>query len=208
MKNKDNSRKKLLNAVGTVLKDLGFKSLKAEIIAKTAGVDKKLITIYFGSVDNLIETYILEYDYWTNTVRKVNDAIIGDTEFNIENLLNFYLEKEFEILLEDRIQQQIILWGISEKNDIITKIINNRERVGESIFNLLEERFPDAVFNYRAVYALMVSGIYQLTLHSQVNEGTFCGLNINNLTDRTQIVEALKLINHLIIQQLAPKTVI
>ena len=48
---KERSKQKLINAVGKVLKNKGYTGLTATNIAKTAGLSRRLITIYFDSVD-------------------------------------------------------------------------------------------------------------------------------------------------------------
>ena len=55
---KSRTMTKLIQAVGAVLEKKGYTGLSIANIASTAGVDRKLISVYFGSVDNLIETYI------------------------------------------------------------------------------------------------------------------------------------------------------
>ncbi len=199
MKNKDNVKLKVLDAVGSILKTDGFKFLKITKIAQVAGVDKRVIYSQFGSIDNLIEIYIFDHDYWTNTVRKVSDAIHAEmATFSHESLLNFYLEKQYKMLCEDVIQQQIVLWGITEKNDIINKITFEREKVVESLFKFLNDEHPDSLINYRAVYAIIVSGLYHLTLHSSMHKGKFCGIDLDDESGRSEIISALKLINSLI----------
>jgi len=197
MKNND-TEKKILNAVGEILKKEGFKSLKVTKIAQTAGVDKKLIYVHFGSMENLIETYIYSHDYWTNIVRKVNDAIHNETSsISLENLFNFYLEKQYKMLTDDVVQQQIILWGISEKNEVIDKIFSEREKVVGSLFELINHQFPSSLVDYKAVYAIIVSGLYHLTLHSKFSNTHFCGVDLESEIGKNSIISAIKLINSL-----------
>lgn len=64
MKDKENTKRKLIKAVGEVIKVEGFQSLKISKISQYANVDRKLIYRYFGNLNYLIEAYILENDYW------------------------------------------------------------------------------------------------------------------------------------------------
>lgn len=66
MKNKENTKKKLLEAVGNIMKDKGAAGLGVNKVAKKAGVSKMLIYRYFGSYETLIQTYIQEKDFWAN----------------------------------------------------------------------------------------------------------------------------------------------
>jgi AcrR family transcriptional regulator len=64
MKNKDLTKRKLINAVGEILQTEGFNHLGVNNIARKAECSKKLIYRYFGGVDQLIEAYVVERDYW------------------------------------------------------------------------------------------------------------------------------------------------
>ena len=62
---KERSKSKLLNAVGKVLQSKGYTGLTATNIAKEAGLSRRLITIYFDSVEDLIENDFIELKYVT-----------------------------------------------------------------------------------------------------------------------------------------------
>lgn len=196
------SKQKLIKAVGTILKNQGFKFLKVGRIAQVANVDKKLVYHHFGTVENLIETFILSHDFWTNLVRKVHQAVDGETEsFSLEDLLTFYLEKQYYMLSEDKIQYQIMLWGISEQNAIMQKVIAVREEVEESLFDLIDKKCSNLPVNYRGLYAIIISGLCYLSLHSQVNNGTFCGIDLSEREGKKIIASALRSFNASIIKQ-------
>lgn len=63
VRNKERTKAQLIKTVGKMIKTGGFQQLKVSKIAEVAGVDKKLIYEYFGSVDELVseisETTIL-----------------------------------------------------------------------------------------------------------------------------------------------------
>ncbi|HMI05718.1 MAG TPA: TetR/AcrR family transcriptional regulator, partial [Pedobacter sp.] len=61
---KERSTQKLINAVGTVIQSRGYTGLNATNIASAAGMSRRLITFYFGTVDNLVQTYVRGKDYW------------------------------------------------------------------------------------------------------------------------------------------------
>ena len=52
--NKSRTMSRLVQAVGTVLENKGYTGLTSTNIAKAAGVDRKLVSKYFDSVENLI----------------------------------------------------------------------------------------------------------------------------------------------------------
>jgi len=64
MKSKENTKRKLIWAIGEIIRIDGFDSLSASKVARKAEVDRKLINRYFGGLTQLIEAHIVENDYW------------------------------------------------------------------------------------------------------------------------------------------------
>ncbi|WP_179413770.1 TetR/AcrR family transcriptional regulator [Mucilaginibacter sp. E4BP6] len=62
MKDKEATKRKLIDAVGIIIKRDGFSALKISTIAKVAEVDRKLIYRYFGGLNHLIEAYIISFN--------------------------------------------------------------------------------------------------------------------------------------------------
>lgn len=195
-RNKTETKKKLLTAVGVVLAEEGFRALGVNKVAKTAGVDKRLVYRYFGTFDNLLEEFIIQRDYWMTIVDKTNGAISDKSMIKLPDLIVFFLEKQLDIYSRDRVLQQIMLWSISEpENPLMAKIIENREKVGSSIFAKTDESFKDSRVNYRAIAAILVAGIYYLSLHGNANRGTFCEINLREELGQAEIKKAIRLIN-------------
>lgn len=66
MKNKGTTKRKLLDAVGQIINNNGFVELGVNKVAKAASVSKILIYRYFGGFNQLVKTYVLEKDFWSN----------------------------------------------------------------------------------------------------------------------------------------------
>ena len=60
---KEKSKRRLIEAVGAVIRDKGYTGLTATNISKAAGLDRRLITLYFGTIETLIETYVREMTF-------------------------------------------------------------------------------------------------------------------------------------------------
>ncbi|OYX95246.1 MAG: hypothetical protein B7Y76_09920, partial [Sphingobacteriia bacterium 35-40-5] len=73
IKDKELTKRKLINAVGEIIRTEGYTGLGVNKIARQAQVDKKLIYRYFITVDRLIEEYVLEKDYWMLASEKMGD---------------------------------------------------------------------------------------------------------------------------------------
>lgn len=201
MKNKDkeHTMQKLLEAVGIILKEQGFAGIGVNKVARQAGVDKRLIYRYFGSFDNLITEFISTKDYWLTVVSTTSSKLSEANNINLNNLVVFLLEKQFDSLYHNRILRQIMLWGISEHDHpSMTKIIRDREKLGQFVLQKIDNHLSKSGVRYRSVAAILIAGISYLTLHAHANNGTYCGIDLNDELGQLEIKNAIRLINELV----------
>jgi len=191
-RDKEQTKRKLLKAVGDIIAEKGYSGLGVNKIAKAAGVDKKLIYRYFGEMNTLIEAYILEKDYWLNFARKLQESADVQTPEMATCLISSILERQFNFFYEQEDMQRIILEEITKKNALLTSISNIREKLGDSLVKLTDPHFEGSEVNFRAVGALLVSGIYYLVLHAKTNGSTVSGIDINTPSGRKEIVRTIK----------------
>lgn len=97
-----------------------------------------------------------------------------------------------EVLRKDKALQKIIHWELGESNKILRKIADNREEIGEQIFSAIIPGFSDTNVDLRARLALLIGGIYYLTLHAKTNGSSFCGIDLNEELGRNRIENAIK----------------
>lgn len=188
VKNKEISKQKFLDAVGIILKTKGYKYLKVNDIAATAGLDKKLIYNYFGGTEQLLDEYIKTQDFWTNVkeenaIQKLND---GGRDF-----VKQMISEQFDVVAENKELQKILLWRLSEERATLRKLTEGQEENGEIFFkNILDPHFQDKSEDFRAIAAILVSGAYYLNLFSELNGSVFCGLDLKSENGRDKIKKA------------------
>lgn len=191
---KERSKQKLINAVGKVLEIRGYTGLTATNISKAAGLSRRLITTYFDSVDNLIETYVRNKDYWTEASGNVNKIIEQNQGNNTKEIIDYLLQNQLDYFYNSKEMQKLILWEISEKTKIIYEVCDDRERLGSKVFELADEEFKADAIDIRAVSALLVAGIYYMVLHAKSTNTLFCGIDINETEGMNRIKKAISLI--------------
>ncbi|ANH82179.1 TetR family transcriptional regulator [Niabella ginsenosidivorans] len=190
--NKERSIQKLLASVGKVIREKGYAGLTATNIAQQAGVSRRLISMYFGSVDELVETYVKSKDYWV--------AASGTTVITQENkegnntrqLLESLLLNQLDFFNRNEEMRQIILWEISQRTEIMYHICNEREQLGSRIFEMTDKELKDRPVDLRAVSALLVAGIYYMVLHSKTSDSFFCEIDITLPEGLQRIRDAIK----------------
>jgi hypothetical protein len=192
VRNKEKSKEKFLDAVGKILANKGFSSLKVNDIAAVAGLDKKLIYNYFGGTDQLIDEYIKSQDFWSNVKNEPVNLAINDGG---QELSKAMLLSQFDYVYKNKELQKIILWGLLENRSSLKKLADEREESGDVLFkNISDPHFGKHSRRYRAIMALLISGIYYLDIYASTNDNTFCGLNVKSEEGRREIEEALSFI--------------
>ncbi|MNJ87505.1 Bacterial regulatory protein, tetR family [compost metagenome] len=186
----ETTKELLVRAVGEIMEEEGWQGLGVNKIALRAGVDKKMIYWYFESYNNLLKTYIKSQDFWEPVFRDFEiNPVPGNKE--IPKFITSIFKYQFNSFYTDRIMQAFIHWQISEPNTLLKDISEERELNGSKIAALADPHFEDSGFNFRAVLALMLGGIYYLVWHSRQNGSTVCGIDINKTEDREAVVRSL-----------------
>jgi AcrR family transcriptional regulator len=191
---KERSKQKLINAVGKVLKNKGYIGLTATNIAKAAGLSRRLITIYFESVDDLVETYVRNKDYWTAASGNAGEMIAGNKDGDTRKVIDYLLQNQLDYFYNNPEMQKIILWEISKKTKIMYEVCNDRERLGSKVFELTDKELKGKDIDIRAVSALLVAGIYYMVLHAKSTDTLFCEIDINKPEGMDRIKNAISVI--------------
>lgn len=191
---KDRSTRKLIEAVGTIIKTKGYTGLNATNIANTAGLSRRLITFYFGTVNNLIETYVRGKDYWLAASGNAVEMIEKNTGENTRPILEHLLQNQMDYFFNDEEMQKIILWQISQRSQIMKEINDERELLSKDFFALSDKELEGKDIDLRAVSALLVAGIYYLVLHAKSTDSPFCEIDINYPEGMERIKKAISLI--------------
>lgn len=191
---KERSKQKLIAAVGTVIKKKGYVGLSATNIAKVAGLSRRLITIYFKSVDDLVETYVRGKDYWVAASGDAVEMIKKNKGENTQQILESLLQNQLDYFYNNPEMQKIILWEISKKTEIMYEVCEERERLGSKFFALSDKELRGKNIDIRAVAGLLVAGIYYMVLHAKSTNTTFCEIDINESEGMERIKNAISLI--------------
>ncbi|MCH7415063.1 TetR/AcrR family transcriptional regulator [Belliella sp. R4-6] len=186
---------KLFLAIEELFLTNGHVSLGINRVAKKSGLDKSYIYRKYGSFESLLEKYFKEKDFWSTKVDQMSQAIIPDSPFTFKQIIDFYLHKQFDSILSDEQLQKLMIWSISEENDLMKSFISKREKVGEDLFEMSGKFLKEIPIDFRAVSAINVAAVYYLSLHAATNNGTFCGLNLNDKEDQDKIKKAISYIN-------------
>jgi len=187
---KERTMQKMVQSVGEVLKEKGFRGLSIANISKSAGVDRKLISVYFGSVEGLIGAYFHKKNYWrsshTATVKEATESVDNKSK----TLLKSYLMDHFRMLLYDEEMKEVLLWSLSQKDPVINDLTNKAEDISRLICPS-SAREENKIIDIKALIAIMLSGVSFIALHSKATDSTFCDLDIRSEEGISRIEEAM-----------------
>ncbi len=184
-KQRDSNRtkRKLLDAVGKIIAEQGFTELKVINISEVSGVDKKLIYFHFGDMNGLITAFLTSNDFWINS-----DLPLG--QLNKETAFDVF-KNQFLTLDKSDLLKRLLVWELSEHNEALRHIADKREELGEQFIKAYNEQ-QKTEEDVNPIFALIVAGIYYMTIHSTVNGRTFCGLNLKKKKDKERLLAGIK----------------
>lgn len=178
VRNKEGTKKKLLDAVGNVILKEGFSGLGINVIAKEANVDKVLIYRYFDNLDGLLKAYVIQKDYYSN-VHKVKEKLKNsDSVGEAKEISKSIFSEQLEDVLKNKELQEILLWELSSDNEITKALANEREKEGMEILKLIENVGSKKKMDVPAVAAILLGGIYYLVIRSR-KVSIFNGIKLN-----------------------------
>lgn len=192
VKNKEQTMQRLIDAVGNIIKNKGYKGLGLNAIAKEADVSKILIHRYFGGVDQLVEAYVLKNDYWIAKSEEVVEKTSGGVDKkSLKKMISNLLRGHFEYFNSHEEMRSIILWEITERTNLLNSICHLREDLGKLLIDKAMPMFEGSDKSIKGVTALMVSAIYYMVLHAKKNESTICGIDINSKDGQEEIFKTI-----------------
>lgn len=193
VRNKQRTKANIIAALGKILKKNGFSGLSISRIAGQAKVDRRLIYDYFGSLEGLVKEYLDANDYWKINPENVGAIVEASRADSGKALAYNVLEDQFDSLIKNEEMRRIITWGLSEKLPSLKELDLKRENIGDQVLGeVFDGHFNNTDKNFRAMYAILMGGVYYLTLHAKMQENPFCGIDLQQPSGQEEIKKALK----------------
>lgn len=190
--NKSRTMAKLIQAVGIVLEKKGYTGLTITNVAAVAGVDRKLISVYFGTFTNLVESYIKEKDYWATINENARKSLTEEPKISSQYVLENLLLDQLEQFSDDEEMQKVVLWQISENIGLMDHVIQCRERINNLFFSAASQELKDPNVDITAISSLLSAGIYYLVLHTKTTNSTFCEIDLTTEEGMGRIKNTIK----------------
>jgi AcrR family transcriptional regulator len=155
-RDREQTRDRILAAVGRLLASEGFEGLGVNAIAHAAGVDKVLLYRYFGGLPGLLQAYAERGDHWPTPDEITTAPVVAGATELAEGLVRFAraLRRRPETLA-------ILRWELHSRNELVDAIAAVREQQG---VELLERVRAPRALDVPAVASLLSAGLTYLAL--------------------------------------------
>lgn len=192
------TRKRLIAAVGSLLAKKGFKGIGVNAVAREAGVDKVLIYRYFGGLPGLISAYGKEGDFWPGALELAGGDLNAFTCAPLPEKLGILGRQFVKALRRRPITCEIMIWEMSERNELTAALEAVRENSIIEFFNLFLAK-GESRGDLQAVVALIGAAVSYLVLRSRQID-LYGGIDLSSDDGWTRIENAIQSIADNMIQ--------
>lgn len=157
------TRALILEAVTRLLVREGFSALGVNAVAREAGVDKVLIYRYFGGMDQLLETWGNDPNFWPT-----RDEVFGSSqEPNPARLAAGLMKRHVQALRKRPQTLEVLAWETAARHPLTGILARIRESRSDEVMAALPSgTFPEEV-DLPALAAIIGAGLQHLLLRSR-----------------------------------------
>jgi AcrR family transcriptional regulator len=188
-RDRDATARAIVQAAKEVLGEDGFQAFGVNAIARRAGCDKQLIYRYFGGLEGLADA--IGADLAEQLSEELMSLAIGPPARTYAELMEHLAFGLLELLLRNRLMQQINAWESSMPSPLVKRLVEARSRrLGAWMQEMRGELTPPKGVDAGAVNAVLIAAIQQLVLSSSAS-GEFAGASLKSNADWRRIKTAL-----------------
>lgn len=176
----------IIKAVGNVLAKHGVSKLGVEIVADEAGMDKAMLYRHYKDFNDILRAYLEQEDFWINFLDKKLDQLNKD---NLAPYVSEILENQLNELLSNNKLQELLIWELVDKSQLMKDIAQKREDMAFGILKEIQTHFPHKIVSSYNILAIISAGIYYLALHKDIS--SFCTINLNSKAHKEKLIADL-----------------
>ncbi len=170
MKDRGHTEKRLLDAVGDLVREEGFSAVGVNRVSQRAGVSKVLIYRYFDSMDGLLRAWVLENNYWAKAAEgaageaeRIAAEGGGDKGRQYRDLMQRLLREQGEAVRRGPVKREVLRWLLTAESPAGRESLQRIEERGREL-SAAFRRAGDFPADVEAGAALLIGGIYYLAM--------------------------------------------
>lgn len=176
----------ILDAVASLIKEVGFSRITLPSIAAAANVNISVIYRHFGSLENLLDKYTHKFDYWLNDILDMEEA---SNMNDVTTFLQTVAERFIKSLSKDKEMQRLMTWELTEDNKSTRRSAKQRDVMVEKVIPIYEKYLEHLDIEPRAVLAVIVAGMYYIILRKE--RSTFCSIDFNTKKGKRLLADTM-----------------
>lgn len=190
-RDREETKTKILQAVGQVLATSGFQGLGINAIARVAGVDKVLIYRYFEDLPTLLKTFAQSGEYVGSLDRFL--AQLGDDQLSDwRSAMVMFVMTYAQLLHHNPLSQEIFRWELTEKNELTESLAVSREELIQAGLAWVRQKYPETIErDLESISAILLSSVTYLVLRSRTRK-TFLDIDFATSAGAAQIQATMR----------------
>lgn len=184
IKDKEQTKQRIVTALENIIRTKGFEYLGINSLAQEAGVSKMLIYRYYGGLNELIGNYIEERDWWINA-----DADLLKSE-QLEKSLKEMYHRQIDRLRNNVILRRLYRWELSTDNPITDKLRKKREDNGKYLIERVAKITNIPAVEIAPLASILSAAISDLALMEDLTV-TYNGIELYSEKGWKQIKEGI-----------------
>ncbi len=162
----------------------GFSDMTVLDIIKRAKIEAVTFYLRYKNLDDFCENFVKEYDYWFSDMLKTSN----DNLYSQEGYAAIF-ERLLDELKDDSVMLELLRWEVNTANEVTKRTAMNREFHTLPLTHEYDRLFKNTGIDFVAISALIVAGIYYLSLHRRCS--TFCGIDMTTDEGKERIQKAI-----------------
>ena len=194
IKNKTETKQKLIHAMGQILAEKGFSKIGVNAVARQAGVDKILIYRYFGDLNGLTKAYAESADFWPSI-----DELLAEDDLAGNKLSRPFADIYSDVFIRYAhairsrpLTLEILAWETVERNSLTIALEEVRESLGlEMMQRLSDVDVPTA--DWQAISNIFSASIHYLAIRARKID-TYSGMDLTSDDEWLRLTQTMTFI--------------
>ncbi len=181
---KKSVEKDVLDAVTSLIEDVGFNHVTLKEIAIRAQIEASVFYRRYSNLEDLFDEYTRNYDYWLGGIAAGMPKDLSD-----EAAFKWIMQNLAQALYQNKVMQKLLIWELCDDNPVTRRTALQRETLNQSLIQLMEQRFAGSGLDMNVLTALMISGIYYLILHQHISK--FCNVDFSSKQGKARLIKSI-----------------
>jgi AcrR family transcriptional regulator len=187
-RNRAETERRILAAVGETLAQAGFRGLGINAVAQCAGVDKVLIYRYFGGLPELLAAYAEHGEFWYGVDEIAGPLLDNPAQDTVAAWMELAFRRHVAWLKARPVTLEIMAWEMIERNELTAALAAVRESRGLALMARIAARFSlPATLDIAALVALFAAATNYLLIRAR-GIRHFQGLDLHSDADWDRMI--------------------